>query len=51
MSILVDSNTRLLVQGTTGSSGAFHAGGCMEYGTIYTTNAIESLHMQIRKML
>jgi len=33
MSILVDSNTRLLVQGITGSSGAFHAKSCMEYGT------------------
>ena len=33
MSILVDSNTRLVVQGVTGSSGAFHARGCMEYGT------------------
>jgi len=33
MSILVDKNTRLLVQGITGSSGAFHALGCMEYGT------------------
>ena len=33
MSILVDHNTRLLVQGITGSSGAFHAGSCMEYGT------------------
>jgi len=33
MSILVDGNTRLLVQGITGSSGAFHARGCMEYGT------------------
>src|ERR1700735_139122 len=33
MSILVDNNTRLLVQGITGSSGAFHANGCMEYGT------------------
>src|SRR6201994_1039619 len=32
MSILVDKNTRLLVQGITGSSGAFHAKGCMEYG-------------------
>ncbi len=34
MSILVDKNTRLLVQGITGSSGAFHAKSCMEYGTI-----------------
>jgi succinyl-CoA synthetase alpha subunit len=33
MSILVEKNTRLLVQGITGSSGAFHANGCMEYGT------------------
>jgi succinyl-CoA synthetase alpha subunit len=33
MSILVDKNTRLLVQGITGSSGAFHATSCMEYGT------------------
>ena len=33
MSILVDKNTRLLVQGITGSSGAFHAKSCMEYGT------------------
>jgi succinyl-CoA synthetase alpha subunit len=33
MSILVVNNTRLLVQGITGSSGASHAKGCMEYGT------------------
>lgn len=33
MAILVDRNTRLLVQGITGKSGAFHARGCMEYGT------------------
>jgi succinyl-CoA synthetase alpha subunit len=33
MSILVDNNTRLVVQGITGTSGAFHASGCMEYGT------------------
>jgi len=33
MSILVNRNTKLLVQGITGSSGAFHARGCMEYGT------------------
>ena len=33
MSILVDNNTRLVVQGITGSSGAFHAKSCMEYGT------------------
>ena len=33
MSILVDENTRLLVQGITGSEGSFHAQRCMEYGT------------------
>jgi succinyl-CoA synthetase alpha subunit len=33
MSILVNNNTKLLVQGITGSSGAFHAKGCAEYGT------------------
>jgi succinyl-CoA synthetase alpha subunit len=33
MSILIDNNTRLVVQGITGNSGAFHASGCMEYGT------------------
>ena len=33
MSVLVDSNTRLLVQGITGSAGGFHAKQCMEYGT------------------
>jgi succinyl-CoA synthetase alpha subunit len=33
MSILVNRTTRLLVQGITGQSGAFHARGCMEYGT------------------
>ena len=33
MSILVDENTRLLVQGITGREGSFHAGRCREYGT------------------
>ncbi len=33
MSILVDSNTRLLVQGITGREGSFHARRCKEYGT------------------
>ena len=33
MSILVDENTRLLVQGITGKEGSFHAMRCMEYGT------------------
>src|SRR4051794_22710590 len=33
MSVLVDKNTRLAVQGITGSVGGFHARQCMEYGT------------------
>ena len=33
MSILIDENTRLLVQGITGSEGSFHTRRCMEYGT------------------
>ena len=33
MSILVDKNTRLIVQGITGREGTFHAKGCQDYGT------------------
>src|SRR5450432_3459665 len=33
MSVLVDKNTRLCVQGITGSAGGFHAKQCMQYGT------------------
>jgi succinyl-CoA synthetase alpha subunit len=33
MSVLVGKNTKLLVQGITGSQGAFHARGCRDYGT------------------
>ncbi len=33
MSILVDENTRLLVQGITGRDGGFHAMRCRDYGT------------------
>jgi succinyl-CoA synthetase alpha subunit len=33
MSILVDENTRLLVQGITGTEGSFHTQRCIEYGT------------------
>jgi len=33
MSILVDENTKLLVQGITGSEGSFHTQRCIEYGT------------------
>jgi succinyl-CoA synthetase alpha subunit len=33
MSILVDSTTRLVVQGLTGKEGTFHAGQMIEYGT------------------
>ena len=33
MSILVNKNTRVLCQGITGKSGAFHTRACIEYGT------------------
>ncbi len=33
MSILVDTNTRVVVQGVTGREGRFHALACREYGT------------------
>src|SRR3972149_5149383 len=33
MSILVNKDTRLMVQGITGKEGSFHASACMEYGT------------------
>ena len=33
MSILVNEETRLLVQGITGREGSFHAERCMDYGT------------------
>ena len=33
MSILIDNNTKLLVQGITGSQGMLHTRGCMDYGT------------------
>lgn len=33
MSILVNKQTKLICQGITGKSGAFHTRGCIEYGT------------------
>ncbi|MGC8723283.1 MAG: succinate--CoA ligase subunit alpha [Acidobacteriota bacterium] len=33
MSILVNKNTRVVVQGITGKEGSFHAKQCLEYGT------------------
>lgn len=40
MSILVDNNTRLLVQGITGSQGAFHAQQMIQYGTNVVAGAV-----------
>ena len=33
MSILIDNNTKLLVQGITGAQGLLHTRGCIDYGT------------------
>jgi len=33
MSILIDKDTRLVVQGVTGKEGSFHARQCVAYGT------------------
>jgi succinyl-CoA synthetase alpha subunit len=33
MSILVNADTKVICQGITGSAGAFHTKGCLEYGT------------------
>ena len=33
MSILVDGSTKVICQGITGSAGAFHTKGCLDYGT------------------
>ncbi|MDP6602066.1 MAG: succinate--CoA ligase subunit alpha [Phycisphaerales bacterium] len=33
MSILVNGSTRVICQGITGSAGAFHTKGCLDYGT------------------
>ena len=33
MSVLIDHNTRVIVQGITGNEGTFHAQRCLEYGT------------------
>ena len=33
MSVLIDQNSRVIVQGFTGSEGTFHAGQMLEYGT------------------
>ncbi|HCD29781.1 MAG TPA: succinate--CoA ligase subunit alpha [Phycisphaerales bacterium] len=33
MAILIDGSTKVLCQGITGSAGAFHTKGCLDYGT------------------
>jgi succinyl-CoA synthetase alpha subunit len=40
MSILIDRNTRVLVQGITGKSGGFHAGQMLQYGTNIVAGAV-----------
>ena len=45
MSVLVDKNTRLVVQGITGNTGGFHARQCMDYGT----NVVAGVHAGKRR--
>ena len=33
MSIYLDKNSKVIVQGITGAQGTFHAKGCRDYGT------------------
>ncbi|WP_435066900.1 succinate--CoA ligase subunit alpha [Haloplanus sp. C73] len=40
MSVLVDENTRVVVQGITGGEGQFHAGQMMAYGTNVVAGAV-----------
>ncbi|WP_435076183.1 succinate--CoA ligase subunit alpha [Halococcus sp. AFM35] len=40
MSVLVDDDTRVVVQGITGGEGEFHAGQMMEYGTNVVAGAV-----------
>lgn len=40
MSIWVSKNTKLMVQGITGSQGSFHALGCKAYGEKFGVNAV-----------
>jgi len=40
MSVLVDDDTRVVVQGITGGEGKFHAGQMMEYGTNVVAGAV-----------
>lgn len=40
MSVLVDDETRVVVQGITGGEGKFHAGQMMEYGTNVVAGAV-----------
>ena len=58
MSILVDRDTRLVVQGITGREGAFHAGQMQAYGTNVVAGvtpgkggltALDALNMTVRQ--
>ena len=40
MSILVNKNTKVIVQGITGRSGRFHTEQCVDYGTQIVAGAV-----------
>src|SRR6266516_5639679 len=51
MSVLVDENTRLLVQGITGREGSFHTEQAMAYGTMVVAGVVPghggTMHMGV----
>ena len=50
MSILIDENTRVVVQGITGNNGAFHTGQMLEYGTDRKSTRLNSSHSSVSRM-
>ena len=50
MAIIIDKNTRLVVQGITGSEGSFHTTQMLEYGTKVVAGVTPAKAEQIFKV-